>query len=97
MQPPGRYSLNHYYGLWPEREGLHLVLQLRYTFFDKYDFSGKTIIPFNTHMGSGDGGTYDTIRELDPKAIVLTGLPVEMRDAKNGPAKAVEKWLKSLD
>ena len=29
MQPPGRYSLNHYYGLWPEREGLHLVLQLR--------------------------------------------------------------------
>ena len=97
MQPPGRYSLNHYYGLWPEREGLHLVLQLRYTFFDKYDFSGKTIIPFNTHMGSGDGGTYDTIRELEPKAIVLAGLPVEMRDAKNGPAKAVEKWLKSLD
>ena len=67
-----------------------------YTFFDKYDFSGKTIIPFNTHMGSGDGGTYDTIRELEPKAIVLTGLPVEMRDAENGPAKAVEKWLKSL-
>ena len=67
-----------------------------YTFFDKYDFSGKTIIPFNTHMGSGDGGTYDTIRKLEPKAKVLTGLPVEMRDAENGPAKAVEKWLKSL-
>ena len=26
-----------------------------YTLFDQYDFSGKTIIPFNTHMGSGDG------------------------------------------
>ena len=63
-----------------------------YTFFDKYDFSGKTIIPFNTHMGSGDGGTYDTIRKLEPKAKVLTGLPVEMRDAENGPAKAVERW-----
>lgn len=97
MQPPGRCSLSTHYGLRPEREGLHLVLQLRYTFFDKYDFSGKTIIPFNTHMGSGDGGTYDTIRELEPKAIVLAGLPVEMRDAENGPAKAVEKWLKSLD
>lgn len=24
-----------------------------YTFFDEYDFSGKTIIPFNTHEGSG--------------------------------------------
>ena len=67
-----------------------------YTLFDQYDFSGKTIIPFNTHMGSGDGGTYDTIRKLEPKAKVLTGLPVEMRDAENGPAKAVEKWLKSL-
>ena len=44
----------------------------------------------------GDGGTYDTIRKLEPKATVLTGLPVEMRDAENGPAKAVEKWLKSL-
>ena len=67
-----------------------------YTFFDKYDFSGKTIVPFNTHMGSGDGGTYDTIRELEPKAKVLTGLPVEMRDAEKGPAKVVEKWLQSL-
>lgn len=33
---------------------------------------------------------------LEPKASVLAGLPVEMRDAENGPAKAVEKWLKSL-
>ena len=67
-----------------------------YTLFEQYDFSGKTIIPFNTHMGSRDGGTYQTIKELAPKAKVLTGLPVEMRDAENGPAKAVEKWLKSL-
>lgn len=67
-----------------------------YTLFKQYDFSGKTIIPFNTHMGSRDGGTYQTIEELAPKAKVLTGLPVEMRDAENGPAKAVESWLKSL-
>ena len=67
-----------------------------YTLFDQYDFSGKTIIPFNTHMGSRDGGTYQTIRELAPKAEVLTGLPVEMSDAENGPADAVAKWLGSL-
>ena len=67
-----------------------------YTFFDKYDFSGKTIVPFNTHMGSRDGGTYRTIRQLEPNASVLAGLPVEMSDAERGPAKAVEKWLKSL-
>ena len=67
-----------------------------YTLFDKYDFSGKTIIPFNTHMGSGDGGTYETIKKLEPGATVLKGLPVEMKAAENGPAKAVENWLKSL-
>ncbi|MBQ9016000.1 MAG: NAD(P)H-dependent oxidoreductase [Firmicutes bacterium] len=68
-----------------------------YTFFDKYDFSGKTIIPFNTHMGSGDGGTYDTIRQMEPGATVLAGLPVEMRDAEVSPDKAVEEWLAGLD
>ena len=69
-----------------------------YTLFDKYDFSGKTIIPFNTHMGSHDGGTYDTIRELEPNAtVVMNGLPVEMKAAETGAAKQVEKWLNSLN
>ena len=67
-----------------------------YTFFDKYDFSGKTIVPFNTHMGSGDGGTYRTIKELEPKATVLAGLPLEMSDAEHGNSKAVSKWLEKL-
>ena len=67
-----------------------------YTLFDKYDFSGKTIVPFNTHMGSKDGGTYETIKKLEPGAKVLTGLPVEMREAEKGPQKAVERWLRDL-
>lgn len=67
-----------------------------YTLFDKYDFSGKTIIPFNTHMGSNDGGTYRTIAQLEPKAKVLKGLPVEMSNAEQGCFDKVEKWLKSL-
>lgn len=68
-----------------------------YTLFDEYDFSGKTIIPFNTHMGSRDGGTYQTIQELEPKAKVLNGLPVEMGQAEKGPREAVAKWLASLN
>ncbi|MBR5376655.1 MAG: NAD(P)H-dependent oxidoreductase [Lachnospiraceae bacterium] len=67
-----------------------------YTLFDKYDFTGKTIIPFNTHMGSGDGGTYDTIRRLEPGALVLEGLPVEMKEAENKPAETVSKWLERI-
>ena len=47
-------------------------------------------------MGSGDGGTYKTIRELEPGAKVLEGLPVEMSVAENGPEKAVGRWLKNI-
>ena len=40
-----------------------------YSFFDEYDFSGKTIVPFNTHGGSGFSNTINTIAELEPSAI----------------------------
>jgi flavodoxin len=67
-----------------------------YTLFDEVDFSGKTVIPFNTHMGSYDGGTYSHMKKLIPNANVLKGLPIEMSDAENGSPKAVNQWLKSL-
>lgn len=67
-----------------------------YTLFDELDFSGKTIVPFNTHMGSGDGGTYKTIQELEPNARVLEGLPVEMSEAEKGDAEAIHNWLNKL-
>lgn len=67
-----------------------------YTLFDQLDFSGKTIVPFNTHMGSGDGGTYKTIRELEPEARVLEGLPIEMSDAEKGDAEGIHNWLERL-
>lgn len=41
-----------------------------YSFFDQYDFSGKTIVPFNTHGGSGFSNTISTIAELEPSAEV---------------------------
>ena len=68
-----------------------------YTLFDELDFSGKTIIPFNTHMGSSDGGTYRTIAEFQPNATILKGLPVEMSDAERGCADKVKKWLKIIN
>jgi len=68
-----------------------------YTLFDKLDFSGKTIIPFNTHMGSKDGGTYKTIRELEPNAKVLEGMPIEMSDAEKGNPEKIAAWIKKLE
>lgn len=67
-----------------------------YTLFDQYDFSGKTIIPFNTHMGSGDGGTYQTIRKLEPNANVVDGFPVQMQEAENHTASAVSKGIAGI-
>lgn len=67
------------------------------TFFDEYDLSGVTIIPFNTHEGSSDGGTYDLIRELEPDAEVLEGIPIRGNDAGSDDAeKEIEQWLKGL-
>ena len=44
--------------------------QMMYSFFDEYDFSGKTIIPFNSHGGSGFSGSVQEIAELEPNANV---------------------------
>ena len=66
-----------------------------YTLFESLDFSDKTLIPFNTHMGSGDGGTYGMLQTLAPKAHILPGLPVEMRIAEQGAEQEVADWLES--
>lgn len=56
---------------------------LMYTFFESYDFSGKTIVPFNTHEGSGQSGTVSTIKKLCPNAEVLNGFAVRGSVAQN--------------
>jgi flavodoxin len=44
-----------------------------FTFLEEYDFSGKTILPFCTHEGSGMGRSESDIRKLCPDAKVLEG------------------------
>lgn len=66
-----------------------------YTFFDAYDFSGKTIIPFNTHGGSGFSSTINTIKELEPKADVKDGLSIS-RDVIQDAQQEIIDWLKEL-
>ncbi len=67
-----------------------------YTLFEQYDFSGKTIIPFNTHLGSRDSGTYEMMKQLAPHAEILKGLSIEMQDTEDGLELAVQKWLTEL-
>ena len=71
---------------------MRMVMQ---TFFDIYDFSEKTIIPFNTHLGSRDSGTYEDISELEPNATVLEGLAVSREQVQNAE-EAVTDWIAEL-
>lgn len=70
--------------------------EILFTLFDRYDFSGKTIIPFNTHEGSGDGGTYKTIAELEPDAKIVKGLAIRGFDVEKDQNTAIGEWLKNL-
>lgn len=67
-----------------------------YSFFDEYDFSGKTIIPFCTHGGSGFSDTIKTIRSLEKNATVLNGYAIE-RDKVPESEEGVNKWLKKIN
>ena len=67
-----------------------------YTFFDEYDLSGKTIIPFVTHGGSGFSNTINTIKKLEPGATVVeAGLSVSRNSASNAQSD-VKAWTDSL-
>lgn len=67
-----------------------------YSFFDEYDFSGKTIIPFNVHNGSQFSGTIETIQELEPDANVIeNGFTVSEQEAADA-AGDVDSWLADL-
>lgn len=66
-----------------------------YTFFEIYDFSGKTIVPFNTHGGSGFSGTQETIATLEPNATMLEGKSIS-RNSIEGSEQEIIDWLDSI-
>lgn len=72
-----------------------------YTFIEKHNWAGKTVIPFITHEGSGMGGTDKRIANACTGANVLTGkgLAVQGKVAQEQRVKAksnVDNWLKGL-
>ena len=65
-------------------------------FLQSYDFSGKTIIPFCTHGGSGLAGTDRTISGLCPDATIGEGLAIRGSTAQNdrdNAKESVTEWL----
>lgn len=70
---------------------------IMYTFFQEHDFSGKTIIPFNSHGGSGFSNTINTIEKLQPKARVVSDGFTVSRNTVQDCAEDVSTWIKTLN
>jgi len=65
------------------------------TFLRDNDFSGKTIIPFNTHAGYGTGKSVNEIKEFVPKATLLQPLSIKDSNIKNAKPE-IEKWIAKM-
>ena len=79
-----------WWGDWP---------MIMYTVFENIDFSGKKLVPFSTHEGSGLSGFDKKLASACPDAEVLKGLAVRGNDAQNrqdSVRETVQDWLSGL-
>jgi len=79
-----------WWGDWP---------MIMYTVFENNDFSGKTLIPFSTHEGSGLSGFDKKLEGTCPDSPIGKGLAIEGNDAQNNQEKvreSVSSWLADL-
>ena len=61
---------------------------------------GKTVIPFNTHEGSGQSGTQSVIENELPDSMVLQGLAIQGKTAQEDEERTRElltDWLTGLN
>lgn len=63
-------------------------------FVKDHDWTGKTIVPFNSHLGSGDGGTYDDLRDMTG-TTVLGGIALRGDEVSSSLGK-IDAWYAGL-
>ena len=69
------------------------------TFLERYDFTGKTILPLCTNEGSGLSGFDRKLASAVPGAQVLEGLAIRGQDCQNAQddvKSSVREWLDGL-
>jgi len=78
------------------------------SFLHQYNFSGKTVIPFNTNAGYGVGSGFETVKELCHNSKILEGFEMKAGAERDGQylvikgekAKEAEtkvtKWLRKI-
>ena len=77
-----------WWGDWP---------MIYYTFFESVPLSGKTLIPFTTHAGSGLAGFDRSLAAQYPDCTVAKGLAVAGTDAQNHQDKVQTAVTKLAD
>ncbi|MBR4165930.1 MAG: flavodoxin, partial [Lachnospiraceae bacterium] len=81
-----------WWGDWP---------MIMYTFFEENAaaLSGKNLVPFSTHEGSGLSGFDKKLSSAVPGSTVLKGLAVRGNDCQNKQddvRKSVDSWIGAL-
>lgn len=69
-----------------------------YTFIEKHNWNGKTVVPFCTHEGSGLSSTERYLETACKGATVDKGLAIKGTTAQNSQPQAlktVQAWLKT--
>ena len=66
-----------------------------FTWLEAHDFSGKKILPFCTHEGSGLGNSEQDIKKICPKATVELGLAIKGGNVDKAD-EAIAAWLKKV-
>ena len=63
------------------------------TFLEAHDWTGKTVIPFMTHEGSGFGSGLRDLKAAIPSATVKKGLSIQGSKVKTA-GKQIEEFVK---
>lgn len=66
-----------------------------YTFLESYDFTGKTLVPFNTSSSGGFGRSLSGIEQSAGGATILDGLALTESEL-SGAQSSVTEWLSGL-
>lgn len=66
-----------------------------YTFLESYDWSGKTLVPFNTSASGGFGRSLSGLEESAPGASILDGISFTERNLGDAQSE-VAAWLDEL-
>ena len=65
-----------------------------FTFLEKFDFTGKSVLPLCTNEGSGMGASERDLARTYPGAKIAKGLPITGSNAESSKPK-IETWLKT--